>query len=101
MHSKHPCQTADVGCQLAGIRNDNLSPSPQHFPPVSCRKLAKMSDRLTQLQDAVDQVRTCPLELGQYAKRSHSWRNNLSRASISSIGTTIVKYWAPRTRSEK
>lgn len=88
-----------AGCRLARIKADNLSQSQQHFLPVPTRKLAKMGDRLTQLQDAVDQVSLLPtFELEHSAKRSPSWRNNSSHASISSTDTTIAKYWALRTR---
>lgn len=82
-----------AGCRLARIKADNLSKSPQHFLPVPTSKLAKMGDRLTQLQDAVDQVSLLPtFELEHSAKHSPSWRNNSSHASISSTDTTIAKY---------
>lgn len=60
-----------------------------------------MGDRLTQLQDAVDQVSSNPFDLWWCAKRNSSWRNNSSHASISSIDITIARFWAPRTRSER
>jgi hypothetical protein len=67
-----------------------------------------MGDRLTQVQEAVDQVRRSKSQLHMHhMRRSKSrlltWlgssRNNLLLRCISSTGDMILKLWDPRIRS--
>jgi hypothetical protein len=88
------------------------SPNPPQLLtiPRTNRGQRKMGDRLTQLQDAVDQVSASPFlpALSQLAGHgctnlglsNHSWRNNSSHASSTSKGTTISRPWGRKTKLE-
>lgn len=60
-----------------------------------------MGDRLTQLQDAADQVRSRARRCldTRNLTDSHSWRSNLLRACTTSTGDTIWRPSGPTTKS--